>query len=46
MILSDSLIVSDGDIPLSGAGDFLLVEKVTKAPPRGKPLGYPLFEKR
>ena len=28
-------------VPRSDAGYFLLVEKVTKAPPRGKPLGYP-----
>ena len=27
----------------SPTGYFLLVEKVTKAPPRGKPLGYPHF---
>ena len=30
-----------GDVPRSDAGDFGLVEKVGKAPPRGKPLGYP-----
>ena len=28
----------------SPTGYFLLVEKVTKAPPRGKPLGYPRFK--